>query len=104
MITVYKNQEDYENKQRANHELKSCKTWEDLGNLFTKVGPLGLVLVSKRRPGVQLYHIQKATVQRKGKDLALYLVDDGVHAGACAVPNLHRYFTFRMSYHVPGEN
>jgi hypothetical protein len=102
---MYKyNKEHIEKIRRANHELKSCKSWEDLENLITKAAPRGLVMVSARRPGVQIYHIQKASVQRKGKDLALYLVDDGVHAGACAVPNLYRHFMFRMSYHKAGQN
>lgn len=89
--------EHLEIKKAADYELSQCKTFTDLQLLLTKAADHNLRLVSRRRPGVQIYHILAAGIKRNGKDLAMYLVDDGVHAGACAVPNLHRHFKFVMT-------
>lgn len=84
-------------KDQANEDLAKCRTWDDLVNVLDWTGEYDFILASKRRNGVMIYHMQKADIKRKGLDLAFYLVNDGVHAGACAVPNLHKFFFFRMS-------
>jgi len=88
--------EHLKRRAAANHELKCCITFSDLLLLLKKVEKHNFLLYSKRRPGVHIYHILNAGIKRNGKDLVMYLVNDGVHAGACAVSNLHKNFYFRM--------
>ena len=89
--------DDYITRDQANKRLKTVRTWPEFEDLYRQVWKKDFVLVSKRRKGVMIFHIQKADVKRSGHDLAFYLVNDGVHAGACAVPNLHKFFYFRKS-------
>lgn len=87
----------YTMKKSLNDQLSEVKEWDELKRLLRLARSASYSLASKRRPGVIIYHIQRADIKRNGQDLAIYLVNDGVHAGATAVPNIHKFFFFRLS-------